>query len=83
MAGQYGDTVKIALQAPAVDGKANKALVAFLASLAGIPKSHVTILRGDRSRDKTVLFQGLTAREIEKRLAAQGVETATIEGESG
>lgn len=54
VAGMHGDRVKVRLAAPPVDGKANKALVAWLAELFGVPRSDVVLLRGERSRQKTV-----------------------------
>lgn len=46
--------VKIYLTAPAVDGKANKALVDFLARHYGVRKSAVSIIKGLKSRSKTI-----------------------------
>jgi hypothetical protein len=46
--------VKIRLAAPAVDGKANAALRAFLADAFGVPLRCVTLVRGETGRDKTV-----------------------------
>ncbi len=52
-----GDPVlKIKLAAPPVDGKANKALVAFLAKSLGCSKSEVVIKHGEKSRSKVVEF---------------------------
>lgn len=58
--GMHGDALKIKLTAPPVDGKANAALIAFLAKKLGVPKSTVTIVRGKTSRIKTVAINGLT-----------------------
>ena len=52
--GLYGEKLKIALAAPPVDGKANQALVQFLAKSLGIAKSSVTILSGETNREKRV-----------------------------
>jgi len=51
--------VKISLTAAPVDGKANKALIAFLAKDFHIAKSKVVLLRGDRGRDKLVEISGV------------------------
>jgi len=48
------DRLKICLTAPPVDGKANKALIKFLADHFGVKKSSVKIVRGQKSRDKVV-----------------------------
>jgi hypothetical protein len=49
-----GARVKIRLAAPAVDGKANAALRAFLAAAFGVPLRCVTLVRGETGRGKTV-----------------------------
>jgi len=46
--------LKIRLTAPPVDGAANAALIAFLASLFNVPKRAVTIISGERGRNKRV-----------------------------
>ena len=66
--GDYGDAVKIALQAPAVDGKANDALVRFLAERLGVPRLSVSIMTGLLSRSKVVLVEGITADEAAAKL---------------
>ena len=53
-AGEHGDALKIRLAAPAVEGKANAALIVFLADAFGVPRRQVTIVRGETSRDKRV-----------------------------
>jgi len=54
VAGAHGDALKIRLAAPPVDGKANAALLRFLAEAFGVPRHAVTLLRGETSRQKTV-----------------------------
>lgn len=54
VAGEHGDELKVRLAAPPVDGKANAALVTFLARALGVPKGHVSVVRGQSSRSKTV-----------------------------
>lgn len=51
------DGVKIKITAPPVDGKANKCLVEFLSKLFKIPKSSIEILRGETSKEKTLLLK--------------------------
>lgn len=58
VAGQHGGSVKIRLAAPPVDGKANEALVRFLAETLGIPRRNVRITAGLSSREKRVLIEG-------------------------
>lgn len=57
-AGEYGGRLKLRLAAPPVDGKANEALVAFLAEYYGVPKRNVRILAGASSRRKRILIEG-------------------------
>jgi uncharacterized protein len=52
--GVHGGALKIRVAAPAVEGKANVALVAFLADQFGVPQRAVTIVRGETARRKTV-----------------------------
>jgi uncharacterized protein (TIGR00251 family) len=54
VAGQYGDALKIRLAAPPVDGKANAALLGFVAERLGLPKSAVTLKNGHTSRRKVL-----------------------------
>lgn len=60
--GLHGDRIRIAIQAPPVDGKANEALERFLAELLGVPRSRVAVTAGISSRDKRVTAEvGLNA----------------------
>jgi uncharacterized protein len=65
IAGVMEGTLKIRLQAPAVEDRANEALLEFLAELLKRPKSAVRILAGERSRVKRVEVMGVTAGEVE------------------
>ena len=62
--GVYGDgnatQLKIAVQAPPVEGRANEALIAFLADTFGIPKKSVELISGELSRSKVFLLRGLS-----------------------
>ena len=64
IAGVHGGALKIRLQAPAVENRANEALVEFLAHLLKTPKSAVRILAGERSRTKRVEIRGVTKQQI-------------------
>jgi uncharacterized protein (TIGR00251 family) len=57
--GVLGDALKIRLQAPPVDGKANTALTEFLADTLGVSKSSVVLLSGETGRTKRILIRGL------------------------
>ena len=70
--GMHGDALRIRVAAPPVDGKANKALVAFLAKTFGVPKKSISLLRGEKSRDKTFAIAGLSPGEVARLLEAAG-----------
>lgn len=53
-AGPHGDALKVRLAAPAVEGRANAALIRYLADAFGVPARDVTIERGATSRRKVV-----------------------------
>jgi uncharacterized protein (TIGR00251 family) len=56
-AGMHGERIKVRLAARAIDGKANQALVEFLAAHYGVAKRNVRIVAGLKSRQKRVLIQ--------------------------
>jgi len=58
-AGRHGERIKVRLAARAVDGKANQALVEFLAEHYKVPKRNVRIESGLKSRRKRVVIVGL------------------------
>ena len=57
-AGEHGGRLKVRLAARAVDGKANEALIQFLAFHYGVPKRNVRIVSGLKSRQKRVEIDG-------------------------
>jgi uncharacterized protein len=67
IAGLHGDAVKIRIRARPVEGAANQALTEFVATCIGVPRKAVKILRGEKSRQKTV-WVALEADEVERRL---------------
>jgi uncharacterized protein (TIGR00251 family) len=67
--GTVGDALKLALTAPPVEGKANRAVIEFFADLFAIPRSSVTIASGETSRNKIVRVSGLNRQLVEQRLA--------------
>jgi uncharacterized protein (TIGR00251 family) len=58
IAGLHGERLKLRIAAPALDGRANEALVAFVAERLGVPRARVAVARGERSRDKLVAVAG-------------------------
>ncbi len=66
--GAYGGAIKIKLRAPAVEGKANAALLSFLAEVLKIPERSVALERGQKSRDKLIRIEGLKEEAVRRRL---------------
>jgi len=58
-AGEHGGRLKLRLAAPPVEGRANEALIEFLAAHYGVPKRNVRIAAGLRSRRKRVVIEGV------------------------
>lgn len=52
VAGVHGDSLKVRINAPALEDRANDALIEFIAERLGIPKRDVTLASGARSREK-------------------------------
>ena len=70
VAGERDGAVLIRIAAPPVDGKANAALIALVATTLGLPKSAVRIVRGETSRDKVVAIDGMTSEAARAALLA-------------
>jgi len=67
---ELGDALKVALRAPAIEGRANDACIAFLAEFLKVPRASVTIASGQSSRRKLIRVAGITAQEFRARVAA-------------
>jgi uncharacterized protein (TIGR00251 family) len=71
--GVYGEgpaaQLKIAVQAPPLEGRANLALIAFLAEIFDVPKAAVELATGELSRSKVFLLRGVTLAKAEATLA--------------
>lgn len=71
--GVYGEgdaaQLKIAVQAPPVEGRANEALVAFLAEAFDIPKRSVELVNGELSRSKVFLLRGVRLQYAVSRIS--------------
>lgn len=68
-AGQHGERLKIRISAPPVDGKANDALIRFLADAFDVSRQQVSLLSGQSSRQKRLLIQ--TPRQLPAELGIQ------------
>ena len=66
--GEHGEALKIALTAPPVEGRANEALIAFLAALLKVPRASVSIAAGQSSRNKVVRIAGISAAAVRQTL---------------
>jgi len=69
VAGEMGGALKVRLRAPAVEDRANEALIDFLAELLKTSRSAVSILSGERSRVKRIEIRGVTRQQILNLLA--------------
>lgn len=67
--GAHGEALKVAVQAPPVDGKANTALEEALSEWLGLRRSQVALRSGASSRDKTFAVSGIGAQAVRERLA--------------
>jgi uncharacterized protein (TIGR00251 family) len=66
--GEHGDAVKIKIAAPALEGKANEAVLEFLAEKLGIHRRDIALIAGEKSRDKVIEAANLKAAEARTRL---------------
>jgi uncharacterized protein (TIGR00251 family) len=65
-AGKYGDAWKLHVAAPPVDGKANEAIVSFIAKLVGVRASCVHIVSGHTSAMKIIEIDGIDNAQAER-----------------
>ena len=70
--GVYGEgpeaQLKVAVHAPPLEGRANLALIAFLAESFGVGKNAVELMTGELSRSKVFLLRGVTLAQAEALL---------------
>ena len=71
VAGRHGDALKIRVAAPPLEGRANQALVSFVAQRLGVPARAVQVIRGEHARAKTL------------RVSAPGADPARLEAGPG
>ena len=67
--GAHGNALKLKVQAPAVGGRANEAVLRLLAREMGIPLAGLSLTGGRQSRDKRVLLGGASAASVASALA--------------
>lgn len=68
--GIYDGALKISLTAPPAGGKANAALLRFLAAKLGIARSRVELVSGATNRAKVIQIAGLSTVEVQAKLSA-------------
>ena len=68
LAGTRGDALLVRLHAPPVEGAANAELIGVIATALDVPKRAVSIVAGERSRQKRVRVSGIDAATAESRL---------------
>ena len=75
--GEHGGAIKIKLRAPAVEGKANSALISFLADELNISQRAIVTEQGLRSRDKLIRIIGLTEEDVRSGLLGTSGKAST------
>jgi uncharacterized protein (TIGR00251 family) len=68
-AGYREGALLLRLNAPPVDGKANRAAARFIARCLGVRESSVTLVSGEKSRHKIFEIVGLETADVERRLS--------------
>ena len=68
VAGWMGDTLKVKVHAPALEGRANEELCEFLAETLKLHHRAITLVQGDKSRQKLVQIDGLALADVRARL---------------
>jgi hypothetical protein len=66
--GIHGDTLKVRLQAPPVEGKANQALIRFLSETLDIPRSQISVSSGETGRNKAVLLGAIRKQHLLEKI---------------
>lgn len=69
-----GDIIKVKITALPIDGKANKALVEFFAKNFKIPKTSIEILKGETSKEKTILFKTMDEDKVNNLYNVFGIK---------
>jgi uncharacterized protein (TIGR00251 family) len=70
IAGALGNALKLKIAQPPEDGKANKAVIAFLADTLEIPAANITLIAGHTNPQKTLQLTGITLEAAATKLAA-------------
>lgn len=68
IAGLLGDSLKVTLTAPPVDGAANMACIEFFARLMGLPKNRIEIISGQTGRTKLLKIFGIKSADLKEKI---------------
>jgi uncharacterized protein len=68
VSGEHDGALKLRINAPPVDGKANAAVIAFLALRLGVSKSKIALVSGDSNRRKRLRLNGISAEYVYRQL---------------
>ncbi len=68
VSGSYGEMIKVKIAAPAEKGKANKALVKFLAEKLSLSKNDIRILKGETNPVKQIRINGVSKEKLKEKL---------------
>ncbi len=66
--GLFGNSLKVKLTSPPIEGAANKCCCAYLSKIFKIPKSNIELVSGDKARQKRILLHGLQPQLVESIL---------------
>ena len=69
VAGWLGEALKVKVHAPALEGRANEELCEFLAEILGLSKRAITLVQGEKSRQKVVQIDGLDLPTVRAKLS--------------
>ncbi len=76
--GVHGETLKVKVAAPPVDGAANEELIRFFAKFLDVSKSAVSLKQGTTGRKKVIEIVGMTTSELTSILLKQGLMTIRL-----
>jgi uncharacterized protein (TIGR00251 family) len=68
IAGQHGTALKVRVDAPPLDGRANSRVLEIVADALGVPRRSVRLVLGDSSREKVIEVDDLSPHEVRARL---------------
>lgn len=68
--GPFNGAIKIKIMAPPIEGRANEAIIEFLSELFRIPKRQIHLEKGDTSKHKRFLIEGITLELAKEKLKA-------------